>query len=515
MTAKNKKITRREFVKQAGLAGAALPFFNILRFNRAEAASAVAPLRLITLWHPWQVPEIYYHPQNASGGMAAAGSLSGMNLNFTNSVLAPLAPFANKMILFRGLGFGQSGVNSHLSNVSVFTGSNSTNVTSDGMPTTTTGSSIEQYLFGRMAQAGSLDPLVIGLQSYIYADHIFDKAISWRKGVAQGMVGNPQTLLANYFGNFKIPTGTTNASDAQLLARRQQIFNVAQNGLNGLLAQISSTTPSGQNLKSHQNALNGLASQLGANNSGVNLGSCRPPTTASIAADTSPDAGKIDNTKLMSDAQSFFNLITQVFACDITRFASLKFSDSGEGSTGDVAVAASTLGVSIPVSDQGKYWHGNVTHPATGLAEPNSVYLAAYKRFWFTQVASLLTTLQSVQDPYNLNQTLFDNTLILIGSEGCIQTANGDPHCNGTQDQPFIVLGGCGGMLNTGQLLDVRSQGKVCTQVGGIANNALLTNIVNAFERNQQAFNPSYSPNILNQFGDYAFPVSATNWLST
>jgi hypothetical protein len=71
-----------------------------------------------------------------------------------------------------------------------------------------------------------------------------------------------------------------------------------------------------------------------------------------------------------------------------------------------------------------------------------------------------------------------------------------------------VIAGGCGGHFKRGQL--IYAGGQITTTVN---HNAILTNIINAFEANQQQFNPAYSPNILSQYGDYSFSVSPTSWL--
>ena len=69
-------------------------------------------------------------------------------------------------------------------------------------------------------------------------------------------------------------------------------------------------------------------------------------------------------------------------------------------------------------------------------------------------------------------------------------------------------------MFNTGRILEATPRLPAGTtskpldqNVGayaGVPHNGLLTAIVNAFETNQAKYNPSYTPNILSGYGDYA-----------
>jgi hypothetical protein len=105
--------------------------------------------------------------------------------------------------------------------------------------------------------------------------------------------------------------------------------------------------------------------------------------------------------------------------------------------------------------------------------------MALYKRYFMTQAANLLMALKGVADPYSPTRSIYDNTVVLIGSEGPIQAVGGsDVHGNGdpNADQPFIVAGGCGGYFKMGQLLFAGG-----AKTANVNHNALLTNIVNTF----------------------------------
>jgi hypothetical protein len=491
--------SRRSFLRALALASASVP---LLRFSEASASPAVAPLRLILLWSPFQVTEPFYHPQVSSTNSALAPQGTNFYLSFPNSILAPLAPFQSDLIIFRGLTYGQA-INSHSSGASVFTGAQA--VTSPNSDPTTMGSSIENYLFNRMAQQGSLSPFLAGFFAYIFSDHCYDSDISFNAGNPVAMIGNPLNLYNDLFSNFTapssqaVPQATINTAN-----RRQQTLGLVQKYLKNYQNLLVSTAPSYSVLQSHLSAAQGLGAQVAASvaSSGV---TCTPPTASSVMNDTNPDDGSLVAADAPKDMASFIQVMTQAFACDITRFGALKMSASEDPSQ---ALINEMPGLTN--WDQNTNWHAEVTHGTTGEASnPLDVQMAQFKTYYMTQVASLLTALKGVSDPYNPAQTLYDNTVVLIGSEGPIQSVGTDVHGNGTNDQALLLAGGCGGYFKGGQLL-LAGGSKQPT----VNHNALLTNIINAFENNQQQFNPAYVPKILTQYGDFPFSVSPTSWLT-
>ncbi len=329
------------------------------------------------------------------------------------------------------------------------------------------------------------------------------------------MVGNPATLFKTYFQNYKPPTtgGTPDAgmpdqTAAHLAARRQQVFSVSQKGLTAFLNQVPAASNSGQILAQHQTALQALSASVsaapmmadGGTPMSPPLMACTPPVSSAIPNDSTSDNGNTNIALASSDGAAFGTLITEAFACDIVRFASLKMSSPSFDVPANV----------MPGVPGGEF-HARVSHSnGSGSGNPGDaldIQLGLFKNFWNSQVAGLMDQLQATADPYNASQSLLDNTVILIGSEGPVQANHGDPHGNGDGDQMFLVAGGGAGTgFKMGQLIDTRAGGNV-------NHNVLLTNLINAFESNQQAFDPTFSPKILSQFGDYAFTQSATSWL--
>lgn len=498
--------SRRKFLQGSAAATASLPFLPLLRVNSANAATNVAPLRLIQIHTPFQFTEPFYHPQVSSTNSALAPAGSSFYLSYPNSSLAPLAAFQSDLIIFRGLKYSQ-GPNSHSSGVVTFTGANGSFPTNSDP--STSGTSIENYLFSRMAQQGSLSPFMAGLFTYLFGDHNHDDSISFNAGNSVGQIDNPINLYNSLFSNFSHSgSGGPSAAAQAAATRRQQTLGLVQNYLNNVMGLLPSTSPSYSVLQSHLSAAKGLFSQIAASLTTSSGGSsCAPPTSSSITNDSGADDGSLILSNANGDIASFIKIITQAFACDITRFGSWKMSDSG-----DPSQILLNLMPGLTNWNQNNNFHAQVTHATTASASNVAdVQMAQFKAWYHTQVASLLTALKSVADPYNPSQTLYDNTVVLIGSEGPCQTNGSDVHGNGDpgSDQPFIIAGGCGGYFKKGQLILAGG-----SKSANVATNALLTNIVNTFETNQQQFNPAFAPKIINQYGDFSFSVSPTSWLA-
>jgi hypothetical protein len=498
------KLSRRGFVAGSLVASAGFSVLAELRPTKAYAAPTVAPLRLLVLNSPYQVPERYFHPQVSASNSAMAPAGSSFYLSFPNSVLAPLAPFQSDLIIVRGLRHGtyvSDGWTSHASHATTLTGSSVTNPQGGGF---TNGTSIDNYLYKRMGQAGSLTPIYAGSLSGGYSN-----PLNYLNGTERGPLTNPKDLYSALFANFRAPgSGDLSASQKAQIARRLQALAFSQKYLNDYQSQLSSSSQSHSMLQSHLASVQGLSSQI-SGNTVVGAG-CVPPTANSITNDPGLPQGTngppLNPALAGPDMASFISLITEAFACDITRFATLDMGDCGDMMQFINAIPGLET---LPPPDPD--YHFGVTHEQS--SDPNNAHyliMAKFKLYFMNQAASMLNALKAIQDPFSATQTLYDNTVVLMTSEGSVQTPGADPHdSDSSTDQMIVIAGGCGGYFKRGQLLYVGGSPKPTTN-----HNALLTNIVNTFEKNQQDFNPAYVPNIINQYGDYSFSVSPTGLLA-
>jgi hypothetical protein len=352
-----------------------------------------------------------------------------------------------------------------------------------------------------MGQTGSLTPIYAG--SLVGGD-----SLNYLDGTARRAVTNPKDLYNTLFANFRAPGSDLSASQKAQVARRLQSLAFTQKYLKGYQSQVSSSSQSQSMMQSHLASVQGLSSQISGK--GVVGAGCVPPDANSITNDPGIPPG--NNGPAMNpalagpDMASFTSLITEAFACDLTRFAMLDMGDCI-----DMMQFINAIPGLETLAAPSDGYHFGVTHEET--SDPNNPHyliMAKFKLYFMNQAATMLNALKGIQDPLSPSQTLYDNTVVLITSEGSIQTPGTDSHNGGgLSDQMFVIAGGCGNYFKRGQLLLVNGTTKPDTD-----HNALLTNIVNTFEKNQQEFNPSYVPNIINQYGDYSFSVSPTSLLA-
>jgi hypothetical protein len=485
------------------LAASGLSLLSGLRPTNAFAAPTVAPLRLLVLNSPFQVPEPYYHPWVSAMNSAMAPAGSTFYLSFPNSVLAPLAPFQSDLIIIRGLQHGtyvSAGWTSHASHATSLTGSTVTNPQGGG---DTTGTSIDNYLYKRMGQAGSLSPVYAGLLAGGY-----ENPLCYLSGTEQTPITNPQDLYNTLFANFHAPGNMLTASQKRQIARRLQALAFSQKYIKDYQSQLPATSRSYSTLQSHLASVQGLSSQISGT---VPTVACVPPTAGSITNDPGLPQGTngppLNPALASKDMASFISLIAEAFACDITRFATLDLGDCDDM----MQFINAMPGLQNLTVDPNVGYHFAVTHDQSSDPKaPDYLTMAAFKLYYMNQIAAMLGALKMIQDPHNPAQTLYDNTVVLITGEGSVQTPGADPHdSDGSTDQMFIVAGGCGGYFKLGRLFFAGGSTKP-----SVNHNALLTNIVNTFEKNQQDFNPAYTPNFINGYGDYSFSVSPTSWLA-
>jgi hypothetical protein len=497
------KLSRRGFFLGSVAAAAGVPLLSGLRASPAYAASTVAPLRLLVLNSPFQVPEHYFHPQVSASNSAMAPAGGSFYLSFPNSVLAPLAPFQSDLIIVRGLGHGthvSDGWTSHASHGTALTGSSVTDPQGNQV---TKGTSIDNYLYKRLGRTGSLTPIYASLLSGGY-----DAPLNYLSGTARGPTTNPKDLYDTLFANFHAPGSGLSASQKAQIARRMQALAFSQEHLNNYQSQLAASSQSRSMLQNHVASVQGLSSQISGNT--VVTAACVPPDASTITNDPGLPQGTngppLDPKLAGSDMASFTSLITEAFACDLTRFATLDLGDCG-----DMMEFINTMPGLESLAPPSPDYHFGVTHEeSSDVNNPNYLIMAKFKLYFMNQAAAVLKALKTIPDPFSPSQTLYDNTVVLLTSEGSVQTPGSSSHdSDGSTDQMFVLAGGCGGYFKRGQLVLAGGSTKPT-----VNHNALLTNIVNTFEKNQQDFNPSYVPNVIPQYGDYAFSVSPTSMLA-
>jgi hypothetical protein len=150
-------------------------------------------------------------------------------------------------------------------------------------------------------------------------------------------------------------------------------------------------------------------------------------------------------TSFAQDGKAQSDLLAMALACDLTRVAVLQWA------CGQSELNHSFLGNGI---NHGHHW---MSHYMSGGPDQ----LKVIQRFHIQQLANLATSMDRMKEG---DRSVLDNTAIVLMSE----ISEGPTHS--FNDMPFLVLGGCGGAVKTGQVLDG----------GGRAHNDVWVALLNA-----------------------------------
>jgi hypothetical protein len=461
------KATRRSFLRAAGAGAASLPFYRMLEDSVAKAAGATLPLRFITLYHPHGISAELW-------AMQPSDTETSFDITYTkNGGQCSLQPFddpatygksfKNKILPIEGIDL-MSNANGHDTAATILTGSQI-----DSSSKKPKNSSLDQFLAVERKLGANTPVTSIALG-------VGNDSTDSGTTLSYGTGGAPlpkiidpvqayNTLFANY----------APASDpvAQAAAMRQRalgrsVVDFVNADVNRLYPKLA--PPEQQKLQQHLDSLRDLEKQfddptaMGAN--------CSPPGK--------PDATKFPNLKQYNMGEPYFDaitnafldLVTQAFACDITRFATLFLND--------LSYAANPLG--LPADNHGGVAHtyngsdlGSDGHPV-GAGDPASqALLAKFNRYAYGKIALLMQKLDAAG--------VLDNVLIYSSSD------MGNPALHSTRNVPTLLAGGVNGLFRMGRRLkmaaDCPSTSPWCSPTDSVftatANSKLLVSIAQAF----------------------------------
>ncbi len=153
--------------------------------------------------------------------------------------------------------------------------------------------------------------------------------------------------------------------------------------------------------------------------------------------------------------QNTIDLLVMTLACDLTRVASLQLSQGLSPMVADFlgittdhhslshqAPHRARLGPDAPAASD----EDHPTPAQIAICEPAIDELTKINQFYATQIAYLCARLGAI--PVGNGKTLLDQTVICWGNE----LDNGSDHDH--YEIPYVLLGGAGGALETGQLVE-------------------------------------------------------------
>jgi hypothetical protein len=291
------------------------------------------------------------------------------------------------------------------------------------------GISVDQELVRRLAPPTLLPSLELGVRAT--APEVRSRLIYSGPGTPVPPINDPsevfQRLSSGFHGDLDGPENEV------ARAQRRMVLSTVRRQYEGLRPRVSLTDR--ERLERHSDFVGGIVRRLdfGINGSPA----CVEPSD--------PGNMQYDTEGLMPDvARLQIDLLTLAMSCDITRIASLQFSN---------AINALRFPW-IPSMIEG---HA-LSHRGpsdTGAREQ----LIERSRWYAEQVAYLLGQLASIPEG---DGTLLDNTLIIWGNELSV----GNVHS--LSDIPFVLAGNLAGQLATGRYLEF----------GGVPHNRLLVSIL-------------------------------------
>jgi hypothetical protein len=408
-------ITRRRLLQLGSAAIASLPLWRL----RAGGTPAQAK-RLI----------VFNFPDGIAGasqaGEPSLWTPSGGETSFVlPDLLAPLEPYRNTCVFFRGLSMGPTDSGSHPG------GAKKLLTATDGG----NGISIDQRL---ASTVGANDPfrlLYLGAQANAN-NASGDMHLSY---VAPGFTTPPEddpvAAFARVFGNLGTTTGG-GGSDAGRGMRRLSILDNARAELEQLETKLGKVEQAKLDL--HLEAVREVEMRIQA------LGDSGGPTCGQPSIDaTGVDAASLyapERFPQILRAQT--DLMVQAMACGLTRVGVIQAAHH----TSDLIMSRFA---GTPMYDPGfdmrshQASHYGATHDP---AHREFRAFAQQVRWWVEQFAYLLAQLAARPEG---DGTMLDHSLVLL----CSEISDGNTHLH--DDMPFVLAGGGGGTIRSGRFVDV------------------------------------------------------------
>ncbi|MFT3771611.1 MAG: DUF1552 domain-containing protein [Minicystis sp.] len=465
------QVSRRRFLTAVGATALTVPFLRSL----PSYADGNDKRYLILLFSSCGVI------RNLWGGDPAMGSFNGqmgVTSDFTlRPWLQPLKAYQDKMIIVRGLCNKSAGVGDpHGPGMAtLWTGVDATGQTPGKAP------SIDQAIAAKL-QAGtphaSLEFRAVSPQDFqgksIYNRMIYDAA---------GQPVDPREDALAARDQLFLGIGDMMQKPDPKLEIRKRLFSRLDGELSRLNPKLCNEDR--QQLEALQDGWSGLSKTLGGTGSGA-ISGCEYPMT--ITGDKAFPKATRDHIELLAMS----------LACDLTRVASLQFSQAlspmvpdwlglstDHHNTSHEAPHRFQVGPNAPqMSDADNALPGQVMGPAVDA-------LTKINQFYAGEVAYLCDRLS--QFPVGGGKTLLDQCIIVWGNE----LDNGSDHDH--WELPFSIIGGGAGKLKTKQLVEYPvfngySQPADAKYMAKRAHNDLHVTLAKAMGVDISTFgNPSYN----------------------
>lgn len=449
MSRKGKGLSRRAVLRGMGGTIIALPFLDAMvgTGRRARAAGGTEfPKRFVVWYTPnGTVPKNFWPERGTSGD----------DTDFAMSpILEPLERHKGDLLVLEGIdmessknGPGdahQKGTGHCLTGVELQEGDFPGDAgLSAGW---SSGISIDQHIANHCGQ----DNLFLSLEFGVVTQGSSVRSRMSYRGAGQPLPpeNDPFTMYLRLFGDPSV----TPEERMRLTARRAAVLDVVSEQYTQLRSKLGSDDRF--KLDTHLEAISTIQTRL--NKGTVNFeGACQRPDLGEAL-----DVNRVANMPLIGKLQ--MDLMAMAFACDLTRVASLMWSQSTANHI------YSWLGEDI------REGH----HPLAHKGDADTVKIEQNTRVnkWHAeQLAYFIDKLKSIPEG---DGTVFDNTVIFWTNE----QAKGNNHDR--DNMPYLLAGSAGGHFRTGRYI---------TQPSPIGHNRLLVSLMNAMGVEGEEFgNPEY-----------------------
>jgi len=474
----SKSQQRRQFLKVLGAGATALPFFRLLQSSAVQAEGVARPMRLLALCTGFGGHWGYLRPPGVAANSSEV-ALTPELLTYENSVLEPLKGFAPQMLVLEGIartsglmpyaakGTGRTYYSGHDGYApTAYTGSAVSELPSGNVPT---GPSID-YVLGQQLGAGTqVRSLQLGVGSVRGIPDQVNLSYNMT-GAAQPAIEDPAAFYRQMFGSAGAPASGTPMVDASAQRRRTQDLSIVA-ALNSSAKRLQGRLGATEKAKldDHLAALADIEDRLKGDSSNGPIK--YPPVVCD--SPVTPAQGKAGTLKEATDLH--FDVLTQAFACDRTRFV---VADWGidRGTTDALPDVKDLHGeVAHQLEESGGDPAQNIPPTTKAMTDLAKLNMGKLQRWYAQQLADLMTRMSQTPDG---DGSLLDNTLIIWSSDF-------GENVHGGLNVPHILLGGAQKKFRMGRYLNFAPTSGHPANNGDIPgyqpHNRLLVSVLQAF----------------------------------
>ena len=423
-------LERRLFLKALGLGLTAPLAWELCRSATAYAQEA-RPKRLMVFFTPHGVPPEHYNPVvNGSDRTSFALNQTGA------SILGPLEPYKQYVNVLQG--FSYPGGSTHEGILTMLSSFGSSN------DETTPRTSFEHVIANQLGA----QPLVLGAVAHRVWGIDKDGKLIWD---GQPVVPEKNPMLA-FDGTFARQADPRAAMKAQL---REALTSLTEKQISTLNTELSSLTKAQSKLQTHLEAVQALRAGAGGQLS------CSPvPSLPAVESLRQAAAGQPDEFFLSEDnfpalVAAQLEVAAQAIICNATPVITFQAMYTNA----DINFAF----MGSPGSHHSALSHTGPQAQGTSLSLDTRTPFANAQRWFYERLVEHVVSRLTVQDPADPQRQVIDNTIIYCVSEigeGAWHTSKSTAIQLGATPNaysylPIVTIGGGGGALKAGQVLNV------------------------------------------------------------